>query len=86
MFIWEQIYDILCWVIPSTDWKHMNWGYASLNADGYIIENLKSQDENERYSIQLYHYMSTGKFLMCSIKLRLFSHGSIQKFRRQNSC
>jgi len=59
-FIWEQLYDILCWLIPSTEWKHMNWGYASLNKDGIMLRHLKQDDENDRYSIQLYHYMSTA--------------------------
>jgi len=59
-FLWEQLYDILCWAIPSTEWKHMNWGYALLTPDGVMLRNLKPEDENERYSIQLYHYMSTG--------------------------
>jgi SAM-dependent methyltransferase len=59
-FIWEQLYDILCWLIPSTEWKHMNWGYASLNKDGIMVRNLKPEDEADRYSIQLYHYISTA--------------------------
>lgn len=59
-FLWEQLYDILCWAIPSTEWKHMNWGYALLTPDGVMLRNLKPEDENERYSIQLYHYMSTA--------------------------
>jgi len=59
-FIWEQLYDILCWLIPSTEWKHMNWGYASLNKDGIMLKSLKAEDEADRYSIQLYHFMSTA--------------------------
>jgi len=59
-FVWEQLYDVLCWLIPSTEWKHMNWGYASLEKDGVLVKNLSQEDENERFSIQLYHYMSTG--------------------------
>jgi len=59
-FVWEQLYDVLCWLIPSTEWKHMNWGYAALNPEGVLIKNLSAEDENERFSIQLYHYMATG--------------------------
>jgi len=59
-FMWEQLYDILCWLIPSTEWKHMNWGYAALNNNGAFIKNLAPEDENERFSIQLYHYMATA--------------------------
>ena len=64
-FIWEQLYDVLCWLIPSTEWKHMNWGYASLDLNGEMLTNLSPEDENERFSIQLYHYMSTTK--ICSV-------------------
>jgi SAM-dependent methyltransferase len=60
MFIWEQIYDILCWVLPTTEWKHMNWGYASLTPNGHMEATLKPEDEFERFSVQLYHYVSTG--------------------------
>jgi SAM-dependent methyltransferase len=59
-FMWEQLYDILCWLIPSTEWKHMNWGYAALNHNGAFIKNLDPEDERERFSIQLYHYMATA--------------------------
>jgi SAM-dependent methyltransferase len=59
-FVWEQLYDILCWCIPSTEWKHMNWGYASMEADGAFLKDLSAEDETERFSIQLYHLMATG--------------------------
>jgi hypothetical protein len=67
-FLWEQLYDLLCLLIPSTEWKHMNWGYASMSPDGIIIKDLKSEDENERFSIQLYHYMATGN-VNCILEL-----------------
>lgn len=38
----------------------MNWGYASLEKDGVLVKNLSPEDENERFSIQLYHYMATA--------------------------
>jgi len=38
----------------------MNWGYASLSSDGVLIHNLAHEDENERFSVQLYHYVATG--------------------------
>jgi SAM-dependent methyltransferase len=59
-FLWEQLYDVLCWLIPSTEWKYMNWGYASLSSDGVLIHNLAHEDENERFSVQLYHYVATA--------------------------
>lgn len=45
--------------LPSSEWKHMNWGYAALNEDGHSIE-LKPEDENERFSIQYSHFVATG--------------------------
>jgi len=59
-FMWEQLYDILCWAIPNTEFKHMNWGYAALTPNGVMIKNLAPEDENDRFSIQLYHYMATA--------------------------
>jgi len=47
-------------MIPTTEWKHMNWGYAALNLNGLFVKNLDPEDENERFSIQLYHYVSTA--------------------------
>jgi len=38
----------------------MNWGYASLSPDGVLINNLAHEDENERFSVQLYHYVATA--------------------------
>jgi len=38
----------------------MNWGYASLTPNGVMIKNLAPEDENDRFSIQLYHYMATA--------------------------
>lgn len=38
----------------------MNWGYATLSADGVFIRNLAPEDENERFSVQLYHYVATA--------------------------
>jgi hypothetical protein len=37
----------------------MNYGYAPLVDDGKLISNLKEEDEDERFCLQLYHYCAT---------------------------
>lgn len=59
-FLWQQLYDSLCWLYPQTRWKVMNYGYALLNDDGKLIPNLDAQDEEERFCLQLYHYIATS--------------------------
>jgi len=40
----------------------MNYGFAEFNnTEGKIIKNLDSEFEEERYPLQLYHYMATCK-------------------------
>ena len=39
----------------------MNYGFALLNDDGKLIANLKPDDEEERFCLQLYHYIATSK-------------------------
>jgi hypothetical protein len=38
----------------------MNYGFALLNDDGKLITNLKNEDEEERFCLQLYHYIATS--------------------------
>lgn len=58
--LWQQLYDSLCWLFPQTRWKVMNYGFALLNEDGKLITNLKPEDEEERFCLQLYHYVATS--------------------------
>ena len=58
--LWQQLYDSLCWLYPQTRWKVMNYGFALLNDDGKLITNLKPEDEEERFCLQLYHYVATS--------------------------
>jgi ubiquinone/menaquinone biosynthesis C-methylase UbiE len=45
----------------------MNWGYASLTPNGQII-NLNPEDESERFSVQLYHYVATGMGMLKNLE------------------
>ncbi|KRX02809.1 hypothetical protein PPERSA_04012 [Pseudocohnilembus persalinus] len=58
-FLWGQIYNFMCRLYPQSQWKAMNYGYATVNQDGKLIKNLKPEDEEERFCFQLYHFMAT---------------------------
>lgn len=57
-FMWSVIYNVMCMLHPETKWKSMNYGYAAVTGEGKLVK-LKSEFEEERYSIQLYHYIAT---------------------------
>lgn len=38
----------------------MNYGYAVLNGDGMLIRNVPVDYEEEKFPLQLYHYVATG--------------------------
>jgi len=50
----------ICWFLPTEEWKHINWGYASLTKSGHSIPDLNYADEDKRTYYQLYHYLATG--------------------------
>ncbi|CAG9323369.1 unnamed protein product [Blepharisma stoltei] len=58
-FLWQQFYNFLCWMFPQEEWKTMNYGYAINTETGFTIY-LDPEEESERFSYQLYHYMATG--------------------------
>jgi len=58
-FLWEEFYDFICWMYPGVAWKVMNYGYAILNKDGKLIQDLNVEFEDERFPLQLYHYVAT---------------------------
>ncbi|KAL4475757.1 hypothetical protein ABPG72_011534 [Tetrahymena utriculariae] len=58
-FMWSLIYNTMCLLYPSTQWKAMNYGYAVLSGNGHLIQNLQKEDEDERFCLQLYHYVAT---------------------------
>jgi len=56
----RRIYLAICWFLPTEEWKHINWGYASLHKKGHSIKDLNPADEDKRTYYQLYHYLATG--------------------------
>jgi len=56
----RRIYTTICWVLPTEEWKHINWGYASLTPKGQTLSDTDFQHEDKRFYCQLYHYLATG--------------------------
>jgi ubiquinone/menaquinone biosynthesis C-methylase UbiE len=56
--IWKPIYEILAKRIQVSDWHFMNYGYAPSEFEEPLL--LKSKDEVNRYSLQLYHYLTSA--------------------------
>eukprot|EP01017_Pseudomicrothorax_dubius_P038002 TRINITY_DN563_c0_g3_i1.p1 TRINITY_DN563_c0_g3~~TRINITY_DN563_c0_g3_i1.p1 ORF type:complete len:255 (-),score=81.50 TRINITY_DN563_c0_g3_i1:161-925(-) len=44
---------------PNGVWKNVNYGYATLTEDGQLMK-LDKEDEEERFSLQLYHWTATA--------------------------
>jgi len=59
LFIWGFFYDAICFLYPQSKWKVMNYGYAVLNENGHLVA-LKEEDQEERFCLQLYHYVATS--------------------------
>jgi ubiquinone/menaquinone biosynthesis C-methylase UbiE len=55
--VWKPIYNHLAKRFPYENWVFMNYGFDPLNEQDR--PNLKEQDEPDRYSIQLYHFLAT---------------------------
>jgi len=58
-YLWLKFYNFLVWMFPQPEWKTMNYGYAVNTEHGHTIK-LDAEDETERFSYQLYHYIATG--------------------------
>jgi SAM-dependent methyltransferase len=57
--MWREAYQFLSRVYTKTDWKFMNYGYTSLDgSDGIAV--LDRPDEENRFCIQLYHYLASA--------------------------
>ena len=54
-WFWEKWYDIFAKKARNSNLKLMNYGY---HASEFNLD-LKDDDENERYPIQLYHFVSS---------------------------
>lgn len=59
-FFIRRIYNAICWFVPADQWKHINWGYASLSPKGDMNLKLEPHDEEKLFYQQLYHYLATG--------------------------
>src|SRR3954454_23189872 len=55
--IWKPVYELLAKRFRSKDWSLMNYGYAPSPDESFLT--LDAEDEINRYSIQLYHYLAT---------------------------
>ncbi|MEO8961057.1 MAG: methyltransferase domain-containing protein [Ginsengibacter sp.] len=53
--IWKPLYEILAKKIKIPNWQFMNYGYVPSSAEGPL--KLCPEDEINRYSLQLYHYL-----------------------------
>ena len=53
--IWKPIYETIAWKFKVADWQFMNYGYAPHTYEAPLP--LHPEDEVNRYSIQLYHYL-----------------------------
>ena len=60
-FLWQEFYDLICWLYPQVRWRVMNYGYAVLNEDGMLVKDFPKEYEEEKFPIQLYHYVATGE-------------------------
>lgn len=61
-FFLENLNNILCFVFPKLQRRITNYGYAVINQDGRLISDVKVEFEDERFPLQLYHYLATCNF------------------------
>src|ERR1043166_502662 len=54
--LWKPIYELLAKRFKVKDWSFMNFGYAPSGNEPFL--KLADEDEINRYSIQLYHYLA----------------------------
>jgi ubiquinone/menaquinone biosynthesis C-methylase UbiE len=52
--IWKPVYEIIA-KIKAPDWQFMNYGYVPFASETALT--LRREDEINRYSLQLYHYL-----------------------------
>lgn len=53
--IWKPVYETMAKKIKVTNWQFMNYGYVPFASETPLT--LLSEDEINRYSLQLYHYL-----------------------------
>lgn len=54
-FIWKPVYETMAKKITIPDWQFMNYGYVPSAKEPSLT--LLPEDEINRYSLQLYHYL-----------------------------
>ena len=54
--LWRRWYEYLAGY-KLTDWRFMNYGFSSLEADAPRL-SLPPEDEPNRFAIQLYHHVA----------------------------
>ncbi len=54
--VWKPIYEFTATVIPTREFRFMNYGYTPNEDEGKI--ELRQEDEVDRYCIQLYHFLA----------------------------
>ncbi len=57
--LWRWWYQFLANYYQQPDWRFMNYGFVPLEPNVSEIQ-LQEEDENDRYFIQLYHYVATA--------------------------
>jgi len=55
--IWKPVYETIAQKFKVADWQFMNYGYTPNEAESALM--LQPEDEINRYSIQLYHYLAS---------------------------
>ncbi len=54
--LWKPIYELVSRIVDDTDFRFMNYGYVPFPDEQPIV--LEPGDEQDRYPIQLYHYLA----------------------------
>ncbi len=57
--LWHWWYQYLARAYQKSDWTFMNYGFCDLNSELSPL-NLMEEEEENRYFIQLYHYVATA--------------------------
>ncbi len=70
--LWRWWYQNLVRSYPQFDWKFMNYGFCDVNSELGNL-NLRQEDSENRYFIQLYHYLASATDLQDKIVLEVGS-------------
>ena len=70
--LWRWCYQNLVRSYPQFDWRFMNYGFCDINSELGNL-NLSQEEEQNRYFIQLYHYLARATDLQDKIVLEVGS-------------